>query len=295
MKQILLTLACAIFCTLEAMPQDTTLMLGSKRIEIRENNDRLRIRVYENGQEQKLVFEGQYRDGRIYERREKAIHISVPGFHREKSKGAARSFDPHWDGFSIGFAGLASADLRNINDVGPISLRSDASLEYNLQLFGTAIRLGRNSGWGIVTGGGMRWTRYRVDGSVYFLEQDRFTDLQPAPEDMDVTASKLNITAITIPLLLEYQTRRRVFFSIGAEAIVKTISSSKLKYRVARRKEDTEIMDRGMTLRPVSMDIIAQAGIKSIGIYARYAPLSLFETGRGLTAYPVAIGMQFYF
>lgn len=36
-------------------------------------------------------------------------------------------------------------------------------------------------------------------------------------------------------------------------------------------------MDRGMNLRPVTMDFLFQAGVGCIGFYAKYSPFGLFE------------------
>ena len=65
-------------------------------------------------------------------------------------------------------------------------------------------------------------------------------------------ASKLNITSLTIPVLLEWQSPKhrrkapRFFISGGVVGVVKTISSSKIVYHDADGEKRKKKMDRGM-------------------------------------------------
>jgi hypothetical protein len=194
----LFIMAGLLLCAAKALPQDTTLLVNDRRIEMYEEGSRLKVKVYEDNEERPLIFEGHYRDGNIYERRERSIHIHLP-FRR-------KSFEPHWAGFGVGFANFADESMEHINDVSGVSLQGGSSLEYNLNLIEKPFRLGKHSNWAVVTGAGLRWSRYRVDGEFYFKEENKFTGLHPIPEEMDHLVSKLNITSLTIPLLLEWQT-----------------------------------------------------------------------------------------
>ena len=106
------------------------------------------------------------------------------------------------------------------------------------------------------------------------------TDL--APESVTLKASKLNITSLTIPLLLEWQPKKRsseFFLSAGVVGVIKTCSSSKIVYNDASGKKHKEKMDSGMNIRPVTMDFLFQAGWDWIGLYAKYSPIDLFDSG----------------
>lgn len=138
--------------------------------------------------------------------------------------------------------------------------------------------------WAVVIGAGMRWSRYRIDTNEYFKEIDGVTALRPAPEGVTLKASKLNITSLTIPLLLEWQPKKRsseFFLSAGVVGVIKTCSSSKIVYNDASGKKHKEKMDSGMNIRPVTMDFLFQAGWDWIGLYAKYSPIDLFENGKG--------------
>lgn len=274
---------------------DTTIQVDDKRIEISNTDDRMKVRVYEVTEEgreidDEMVFEGHYKDGRTYEKRKhNAITIPLPNWRN-------KDFDAHWAGFGMGFANFADADL-HLNDIDGVSLRSGKSLEYNLNFFEKSFPFSRYN-WGLVTGMGMRWSRYRVDGNQYFKEVDGITSLIPTDKGLHLSSSKLNITSLTIPLLFEWQNRKRwdsdFFVSFGVVGVVKTTSSSKIVYKDTSGKRHKEKVDGGMNLRPVTMDFLFQAGYDWIGMYMKYSPIGLFEGGKGPKVHPVSIGLQLH-
>lgn len=279
------------------LPVDTVIAIENKRIEVKERGDRMKVRVYEMTEEgdsieNEMVFEGHYRNGRSYENRKhiRSINIPLPTWNKE--------FDPHWAGFGMGFANFADGSL-HINDVDGVSLRSGNSLEYNLNVFEKSFPIGPRYNWAFVTGAGMRWSRYRLNNDQYFQEVDGVTSLHPVWGDFRFKASKLNITSITIPLLLEWQKRRhgdaRFFVSAGVVGVIKTCSSSKVVYYDERGKKQKEKMDTGMNIRPVTMDFLVQAGLHWVGVYAKYSPVELFESGKGPKVHPVSLGLQLHF
>ena len=300
MKRILLVLmACfpvigLMAAEVEPLAGDTIITLERKRIEVKDNGDRMKVRVYEvdedgDSVDDELIFEGHYRDGQSYERRKhvKSINIPVPTWDKD--------FNPHWAGFGMGFANFADGSL-HVNDVDGVSLRSGNSLEYNLNVLEKAFPFSRYR-WAVVIGAGMRWSRYRIDTNEYFKEIDGVTALRPAPEGVTLKASKLNITSLTIPLLLEWQPKKRsseFFLSAGVVGVIKTCSSSKIVYNDASGKKHKEKMDSGMNIRPVTMDFLFQAGWDWIGLYAKYSPIDLFENGKGPKVHPVSIGLQLH-
>lgn len=280
----------------EPMSADTVIKLEDKSIEVTDNGDRMKVKVFEftgegDSIDSELVFEGHYRGGQSYERRKhiKSINIPFPTWDKH--------FDPHWAGFGMGFANFSGAD--GINDVDGISLKSSSSLEYNLNFMEYCFPFSHHR-WALVTGAGLRWSRYRLDMDAFFQEIEGETVLVDIPEGARLKSSKLNITSLTIPLLLEWQSPKyrrkspRFFVSGGVEAVIKTISSSRIAYVDADGRKYKEKVDRGMTLRPVSMDFLLQAGVGCIGFYAKYSPMSLFEKGKGPKVHPVSLGVHLH-
>ena len=104
MKRLILIMAACLpvmgllAAEVEPISADTIITLEKKRIEVKDNGDRMKVRVYEldeNGEavDDEMVFEGHYRDGQSYERRKhiKTLNIPVPTWDRD--------FSAHWAGF----------------------------------------------------------------------------------------------------------------------------------------------------------------------------------------------------
>lgn len=294
MKRFLLTMAAwlplmgLLAAEVGPMPADTVIMLEKKRVEIKENGDRMKVRVYEldeNGEavDDEMVFEGHYRDGQSYERRKhmKMLNIPVPTWDRD--------FSAHWAGFGMGFNSFTGDD---------ISLRKGKSLEYNLNFMEFSLPFSRYN-WAVVTGAGLRWNRYRLDENAHFQEVDGVTRLVPAADGIVYKKSKLNITSLTIPVLLGWQTPKkkhkpRFFISGGVVGVIKTTSSSKVVYEDERGESKKQKMDGGMNLRPVTMDVLFQAGVGCIGVYFKYSPVGMFEKDKGPSLHPVSFGLQLH-
>ena len=294
MKRLILIMAACLpvmgllAAEVEPMPADTIITLEKKRIEVKDNGDRMKVRVYEldeNGEavDDEMVFEGHYRDGQSYERRKhiKTLNIPVPTWDRD--------FSAHWAGCGMGF---------NSFDGDDVSLRKGKSLEYNLNFMEFSFPFSRYN-WALVTGAGLRWNRYRIDENAHFQEVDGVTQLVPAPEGVVYKKSKLNMTSLTIPVLLEWQTPKkrhkpRFFVSGGVVGVIKTTSSSKVVYDDERGKTRKQKMDGGMNLRPVTMDLLFQAGVGCIGAYFKYSPIEMFESKKGPALHPVSFGLQLH-
>ncbi|MCC8144238.1 MAG: PorT family protein, partial [Tannerellaceae bacterium] len=179
-----------------------------------------------------------------------------------------------------------------------IDLRSGKSLEYNINFYEKAFPFSVYN-WAFVTGAGIRWSRYRLNGNVHLEEIDRVTQLVPAPDGIHYKASKLNITSLTIPALFEWQKSHhgdtKYFFSAGAVGVVKTMSSSKIVYRDENGKKRKDKVDGGMNIHPVTVDFLFQAGLSWLGVYAKYSPMELFGSDRGPAVHPVSLGLHIHF
>lgn len=80
MKRFLLIIAACfpaiglLAADVEPMPADTVIRLENKRIVVKDNGERMKVKVYELTEEgdsidREMIFEGHYRDGQSYERR----------------------------------------------------------------------------------------------------------------------------------------------------------------------------------------------------------------------------------
>ena len=289
---------CAIYGTLIAAGKDSTKVFetGNKRILVKENElkQRMEVQVYDLNSKQdssfyEQIFEGHYRDGKSNEQRKYLASVDIPN-----PKWTKRRFNSHWSGFALGFAGFTEE-----GDYDKISFHSSKSFEFSFNFYEKTIPLSSRYRWAVVTGLGLRWTSYFVKGNYHFEEIDDYTELVKAPDDIRYKSSRLGRTAIDIPLLLEWQNYRgNLFFSAGVVGSVKTWSYSRIEFydeTERHKKKHKEKVDQGMTLRPITMDVLAQAGTRALGVYARYSPISLFETNKGPELYPLSFGVMLHF
>ncbi len=61
------------------------------------------------------------------------------------------------------------------------------------------------------------------------------------------------------------------------------------------RKERKTKIPGDLNLRPVTFDILVQAGVDNYGVFASYSPLSLFLNNKGPKGNQVTFGFQIYF
>lgn len=88
MKRFLLIIAACfpaiglLAADVEPMPADTVIRLENKRIVVKDNGERMKVKVYELTEEgdsidREMIFEGHYRDGQSYERRKHIKSINI--------------------------------------------------------------------------------------------------------------------------------------------------------------------------------------------------------------------------
>jgi hypothetical protein len=283
------------------LDEDSTTIInsGNKRIIVTDNvnKQRLEVEVYElqDGEEidsYEKVFEGHYIDGKVYERKKSLVSIDIPSpLARRSYKNSYTHIDPHYAGIGIGFARFADK-----GDIDNIPFRTGNSLEIDFNILEEAFPISRHYKWAVVTGFGVRWTCYQLKGNHYFKEIDDYTQVLTAPDDWNIQKSRLGITTLNVPLLLEWQSHRsKLFFSAGAVCSFKVASSSRINYKDERDKKCKEKVDSGMTLRPVTMDILVQAGLRDVGFFTRYSPISIFEKNKGPELYPLTFGAMLHF
>ena len=68
--------------------------------------------------------------------------------------------------------------------------------------------------WGFITGIGLDWRNYVMNDNRYFTKQNGQIKIVPCPEDAHLDFSRLKTVDLTIPLLIEWQTR--TFFAWSA-------------------------------------------------------------------------------
>jgi hypothetical protein len=306
MKKAILISAFALLTTglikAENFPADTTFLYNRKYVKVEENDDQIKVKVYEkndsdNSVQYKQLYEGIYSDEKSYERWtvQEAIGFDFPFFNKRKKKHPTYMIS-HWSGVGLGFANITDKSF-NMTDVNGVSIDAGSSHEWFLNISGTTLPVYRNN-LGITTGAGISWLNLRLDKNTRLADVNGVTGVYQAPEDIRYSQSRLMVVRINIPLLLEWQPtingRNKVFLSAGIVGGVKTHASYLVKFKDQTGKKNKE-KDRGLNTKPLSIDYMVQAGYGSWGIYAKYSPISIFQAEKGPDVKAVSLGLMYYF
>lgn len=210
-----------------------------------------------------------------------------------------RNKNPHFAGFAMGFTNLiASGTMHSSRD---ISLIAGKSFQYDFNFIEHSWNL-RPDGLAIaVTGLGIRWNRYFLDGYNTYLKESGLgiTEVRrDANSWRDYKSSRFQTTFITVPLLIERQfgDKQEFFMSIGAVAAFKLGSFSRATcYDHFYGTKSKVTFNRDLNVRPVNADLLFQIGGKHFSLYARYGLFPVFEDRKGPDVHSIAFGAMIPF
>lgn len=276
--------------------EDTTLFFKGRKIVINEQNDKIKVKLYESTPQgdtinNAQIFEGVYLNGQSRERR---TALDVLPFAKKRKKNY-HNFEPHICGVYIGYANFGNGFL-SFNPSNRASLDAPHAWEIGGTLLTDHVVLSPSSHWGLTAGLGWGYRTMRLDGNHAFREIDGVTQVSPgdkAEEPTEYFKSRLRYFFFRIPVSIEWQTRFNdkgpVFFSVGPEAEIRHGVKSKGKINGSK-----ETFDKGLNVRPIGVNLLAQAGAGNVGVYMRYSTLELFEKDKGPELYPFSFGLCWY-
>ena len=272
----------------ETIPQDTTIYLNGRKVVIKENNGKIKVKMYEikagnDVIENPQVFEGVYLNGRSIEQ---TTIISVP-FIKKKKK--SYKFDPHYPVIYAGFDKLSKGAFQYSSAVPQIGGKS---WEWGVNPFYGGIALTPDNHWGVTTALGIARIVHKLDDNYGFEKIDGTTVCQPAPEGIDYQKSWLRYWAFRLPISLEWQARfgsSRAFIAAGPEVEWRVGIKSRAKYDGAKHT----LSDK-LNTHPLGLNLLLQAGYGCFGFNARFALTSLFEKNKGPELYPASLSFAWY-
>ena len=247
---------------------DTTkLQLGSKGLSIIEGNDGYSVNVIEM-------------NGKIKENDE-------PDEKKKKKK----KFKPHYAGFEIGLNNFLDPD-QTLHTGDFMDLNTAKSWNYNLNFLEYGIGLGTSYA-GLVTGMGFEWSNYVFDGN-NSIEKEIGGNIISRPEPYNgITKSKLSMTYLNVPLLLEFQIpagNKRIHISGGITGGVKLASKTKIKFRDGGRQK--EVRKDDFSLSPFRYGATVRIGYRAINLFANYYFSPLFGETAEPELYPFSVGLN---
>ncbi len=218
--------------------------------------------------------------------------ISDNGVKIEKHDKAPK-FNGHWAGFELGVNGLLNKDMIIDYPAGysSLDLNYAKSIAVNINFFEQNISLiGQHLG--LVTGMGISWNNYRFSNKNTVLTHD--SEFGAGPDNdpsRSYEKSKLVVTYLRVPLMLEYQTNSKMkansfHVSGGVVGAVRIGSHSKIIYDGKKSKDRSDFY-----INPFKVDAIAKIGWGVINLYGSYSLTEMFRNNKGPVAYPFEIGI----
>lgn len=281
------------------LKNDTTLRFNSKIVQIQDSVGQIKIKVMDNDSTPyKQLYEGVFSDEKSYEKWTIAgeFGLQIPFLNKKLSR-KKYSMESHWAGIGWGFANISDANYQ-LNNINGVSLKSEASNEFFFSVIEKTVPIYRNS-WGITSGLGFNWRNFELDKNTHFVEINNVIELKPAPISIEYSSSRLRTFALTVPLLLEWQpnfaNNHKFFMAAGIIGNVNTFASSRVKYLDANGKKVRSVESQDLNISPLSLDYMAQIGYNSWGIYAKYSPISIFQSQKGPNLRAVSLGAMLHF
>ncbi len=271
-------------------PENTRVTLGENEVLIvEENGDTVRVVLGSRGIS---IVEGK-------EGTEIKV-MEMDDFPRTRHNARKKRFRPHFAGLEIGLNNYVTSDfaLTLPPEDAYMDLNTGKSWNWNVNIIDYGFGLGTDK-VGIVSGLGFQFINYNFDGQNSIRKDPVSGAIGEYVPDYagNITKSKMNITYLTVPLLLEFQIpapRKRIYISGGVVGGLKLWSNTKIKYTVSGEKSK-EKAKGDYNLSPLRWGFTARVGYRALGFYANYYMTPLFKKDLGPELYPFDIGLAFAF
>lgn len=200
-------------------------------------------------------------------------------------------FNAHWAGVEWGVNMFQKQDYSMYGGNTFMDLNHGKSITVNLNFAEWAFKNEANN-FALVTGLGFSFMDFTFDNPVTIVKTDGIIqpfDLNPN----GLKKSKLNVSYLTAPLMLELKTPLRLNGSkvyIGAGVIGGLNIGSFTKYKY---KDDKEKNKGNLNISPFKYDLTGRIGFGDFWIFANYSMVPLFKENKGPELYPLTIGFSF--
>ncbi|MGM9704449.1 MAG: hypothetical protein ACI3YB_00470 [Prevotella sp.] len=211
-----------------------------------------------------------------------------------KIKNRNKMFKGHWNGFGFGFGSVVQGGTGGLNGPEGVSVNMSDSHElfWNITSYSRALGC---RGFGLVTGIGIDWRNFRMDGDYRFVKDGSKVAVSTYNEGETPKFSRLKVFSITVPLLLEWQLSDNGFFvNAGPVMNINTYASLKTRYKTPEGKKRKEI-NKGVHQVPVTVDFMGQMGYGIFGAYIKYSPFHLLQTDYAPEMCPLTCGLILQF
>lgn len=283
-----------------AQTQDTSkvnVTSSKKIVEINETYDRTEVKLLND----KInILDNSANDTTLIRIGRRNIEIVEDGGHtnvtvhrtEKKDDDEDKHFNGHWAGFELGVNGFYDENysLYPNPDDEFMELDQPRSLEVNINFMEYNIVL-QEERIGLVTGMGWSMNNYKFDNNLT-IDKNEAGIVASVPLTEEVEKTKLTVSYLTVPLMLEFQipvnkSSNHIFIAGGVVGGVNLGSHTKVKQDNSKEK------DRGsFNINPFKCSAQLRAGLKNISLYASYGLTPLFKDDKGPELYPFSIGIS---
>jgi hypothetical protein len=210
---------------------------------------------------------------------------------KEKNK-----YRGHWQGMDFGTSILLNASGQTTFSKQNFLENDPAKSFYmNLNLFERKLPIVKEY-VGLTTGLGFNWTSVGIKNNQtlhYNADSVWVTADKTLGYNYDI--NKLRASYLTVPLFLEFNSKsnpeKSAYLMLGVVGGLKL--NSKFIQKADNDKTEVNNKTKGdYALNPFKLDASIRAGYKSIGLFANYSLLPLFDTKRVEKAMPLSFGLS---
>ncbi len=208
-------------------------------------------------------------------------------------------FRDTWTGLEIGVNGYLSPDqtIELQPEASRMELQYNRSIAVNLNLWQQNLELIRGRA-AIVTGLGFGWNNYRfADKQMVLVKGEQ--QIEFATQMIQtIDKSKLTVSYLNVPLMLEIQTRsrhtwsNRLHLSGGINTGIRLGSHTKQVSAKIDGNKDKVKEHSDFYLNPFRFDATARLGWGPVNLFASYALNPLFRDGKGPELTPFTVGIR---
>lgn len=304
MKRLFSIILCSILAVTLSAQTDTT-KVGTKSknvVTVIEDGEKVQVKVgNERGVEVITDDWGDTTHVRIGRRTFRVIEGGNGTYVRfdkeERQKNRTGSFNPHWAGLEFGMNMFHQSDYSlYYNQEVPqdfMDLHYGKSITVNLNFAEWAFKNEANN-FALVTGLGFSFMDFAFDQPITVEKAGGDGIIMPVGLEPDgLKKTKLNVSYLTAPLILEIKTplrmgHSRLYLAGGIIGGVNIGSHTKYKYR-----NDKEKSRSNFNLNQFKYDLTGRIGFGDFTVFVNYGMTPLFKEGRGPELHPVTFGFSF--
>lgn len=164
----------------------------------------------------------------------------------------------------------------------------NTSRSFNIKWMVNEEKIALGEHFGIETGFGFDWNRFRFDNCNSVMSKTTDHKLSINTTDTIYDKSKLCITYLTVPLKVSYSAGR-FLTQVGVEGMLKIGSKNKL----VELNGNTHKNKNDFYLNTFRCNFIAQVYYDDFGIFFSQSLTPLFQENKGAELYPMAAGISF--